>query len=169
VGRRLVPALQQFFKEYGRSLRLEFEPGKFLVSQSGTFFCTVNVIKQTTATVFAGVNTGLNHFIRPMFYDSYHHIVNVSNPGGRQRLYTVVGYICETDTFAWDRPLEEIKEGDTLAFLNAGAYLYTMSSNYNGRPRPAEVLILNGEHHLISKRESLKDLLRNQMDVKALS
>ena len=169
VGRRLVPALQEFFGTYGRKLRLEFEPGKFLVSQSGTFLCSVNVIKQTTATVFAGVNTGLNHFIRPMFYDSYHHIVNVSNPEGKQRLYTVVGYICETDTFAWDRPLEEVREGDTLAFLNAGAYLYTMSSNYNGRPRPAEVLILNGKHHLITQRETLDDLLKNQIEVKELA
>ncbi len=165
LGAKMAKLFNNFCKEYGRDLTLEFEPGKFLVSESGYFFCTTNVIKQTTATVFAGVDTGLNHFIRPMFYDAYHHILNASNPEGIERIYTVVGYICETDTFAWDRRINEIREGDVLCFLNAGAYLYTMSSNYNSRLRPAEVLIHQGKAQLISKRENLDDLLKNQVEI----
>jgi diaminopimelate decarboxylase len=125
----------------------------------------VNVIKQTTATVFAGVDSGLNHLIRPMLYGSYHHIVNASNPEGTQRIYTVVGYICETDTFGWDRKLHEVREGDILAFLNAGAYGFTMASNYNSRFRPAEVLVHNGAAHIIRHRETMDDLLRNQVEL----
>ena len=165
LGAKMTKMFQQFCKEYGRDLEIEFEPGKFLVSEAGHFFCTVNVIKQTTATVFAGVDTGLNHLIRPMLYDSYHHIENISNMEGRSRVYTVVGYICETDTFASDRQIREITEGDVLCFHNAGAYCYTMSNNYNSRFRPAEVLVHNGKHHLISRRQTLDDLLRNQVEI----
>jgi diaminopimelate decarboxylase len=123
----------------------------------------VNVIKQTTSTVFAGVDSGFNHLIRPMFYDSYHHIQNISNPEGKFRYYSVVGYICETDTFASNRPISEIREGDVLSFKNAGAYSYTMASNYNSRYRPAEVLVRNGEPFLIRKRETFEDLIQNQI------
>ncbi|HMS52290.1 MAG TPA: diaminopimelate decarboxylase, partial [Chitinophagales bacterium] len=132
------------------------------VSESGVFLAPVNVIKQTTATVFAGVNSGFNHLIRPMFYDAYHRIENLSNPQGASRIYTIVGYICETDTFGWDRQMAEIREGDVLAFYNAGAYGYEMAMNYNARPRPAEVLLLNGQAHLIRRRETLDDLLQLQ-------
>jgi diaminopimelate decarboxylase len=142
-----------------------FEPGKYLVSESGTFLTRVNVIKQTTATVFAGIDSGLNHLIRPMLYNSYHHITNVSNPTGTPRIYTVVGYICETNTFGWDRTLNEVRVGDVLAFANAGAYGFMMSSNYNSRYRPAEVLVHNGRAHLIRRRETLDDQLRTQIDV----
>jgi diaminopimelate decarboxylase len=135
------------------------------VSESGTFLTRVNVIKQTTATVFAGIDSGLNHLIRPMLYNSYHHITNVSNPTGTPRIYTVVGYICETDTFGWDRTLNEVRVGDVLAFANAGAYGFMMSSNYNSRYRPAEVLVHNGRAHLIRRRETLDDQLRTQIDV----
>ncbi len=165
LGSKMTALFSKFCKEYGRELEIEFEPGKFLVSESGYFFTKVNVIKQTTATVFAGVDTGLNHMIRPMFYDAYHHIENVSNPSGRQRIYTVVGYICETDTFANDRQIAEIKEGDILCFRNAGAYCYTMSNNYNSRFKPAEVLIHNGKAQLITKRQELEDILRNQIEI----
>ncbi|MCF8278213.1 MAG: diaminopimelate decarboxylase [Flavobacteriales bacterium] len=165
LGEQLSEQFKEFCKEYGRDLELAFEPGKFLVSESGTFLCKVNVIKQTTATVFAGVDTGFNHFIRPMFYDSYHHITNVSNPDGPERIYTVVGYICETDTFAWDRKINEINEGDILAFQNAGAYVFAMSSNYNSRLKPAEVLLVDGKPYLVSRRQTLDDLLVNQVDV----
>ncbi len=169
LGARLTVAFKKFCKKYGRDLELWFEPGKFLVSQSGTFLVKVNVIKQTTATVFVGVDSGMNHLIRPMFYNAYHHITNVSNPEGIQRIYTIVGYICETDTFAYDRKLSEVGEGDILAFQNAGAYAFTMSSNYNSRFRPAEVMVMNGNDYLIRKRENIDDLLRNQVEVAELS
>lgn len=148
-----------------RPVEVWFEPGKFLVSESGTLLARVNVLKQTTATVFAGVDTGLNHLIRPMLYNAYHHITNVSNPTGTPRVYTVVGYICETDTFGWDRKIAEIREGDVLAFANAGAYGITMASNYNSRLRPAEVLIHNGKASLIRRRETLDDVLSTEIDV----
>ncbi|MFA9213960.1 MAG: diaminopimelate decarboxylase [Candidatus Methylacidiphilales bacterium] len=163
LGKSLSNRFNEFCKEYGKELELWFEPGKFLVSESGYFLVKANVIKQTTATVFVGVNSGLNHLIRPMLYDSYHHIVNLSNPAGKERIYTVVGYICETDTFAWDRKLNEVSEGDILCFLNAGAYGITMSSNYNARYRPAEVLIYNNQAHLIRKRETMADITRNEV------
>ena len=123
------------------------------------------MLKQTTATVFVGVDSGLNHLIRPMLYNSYHHILNISNPEGKQRIYTVVGYICETDTFGWDRKIAEVKEGDIIAFRNAGAYGFTMSSNYNSRFRPAEVMIKDGKDYLIRQRETIEDILRNQVEI----
>ncbi|MBN2481419.1 MAG: diaminopimelate decarboxylase [Bacteroidales bacterium] len=163
LGKDLTKRFRKFCREYGKELALVFEPGKFLVSEAGYFFARVNVIKQTLSTVFAGLNTGLNHLIRPMFYDAHHQIINISNPKGRMRIYTVVGYICETDTFGWDRAISDIREGDYLAFLNAGAYCFTMASNYNSRLRPPEVLIHEGRDYLIRERESLDDLLKNQI------
>ena len=163
LGTQLSEKFKDFCKEYGKELELWFEPGKYLVSEAGTFLAKVNVVKHTTATVFAGIDSGFNHLIRPMFYNAYQHIVNASNPNGVERIYTVSGYICETDNFAWDRKISEIKEGDILAIHNAGAYGFEMSSNYNSRPRPPEVLIINGEDHLIRKREELDDNLRNQI------
>ena len=163
-GKSLTKRFNKFCHEYGRDLTLIFEPGKFLVSEAGYFLARVNVIKQTTATVFAGLDTGMNHFIRPMFYDAYHQIINVSNPLGKKtRIYTVVGYICETDTFGWNRKITEISEGDILAFKNAGAYCFAMSSNYNSRYRPAEVMVHKQRDYLIRKREGLEDLTRNQL------
>lgn len=163
LGEQLTQRFNEFCKEYGKDLALVFEPGKFLVSDSGYFLSKVNVVKQTTSTVFAGIDSGFNHLIRPMFYNSYHHIENISNPDGKARFYSVVGYICETDTFANNRKISEIKEGDILAFRNAGAYCFSMSSNYNSRYRPAEVLVYNGETHLIRERETFKDLIKNQV------
>ncbi len=163
LGKDLTRVFKKFCKEYGRELTLVFEPGKFLVSEAGYFFARVNVVKQTLSTVFAGLDTGLNHLIRPMFYDAYHQIINVSNPKGKLRIYTVVGYICETDTFGWNRKINDIREGDYLVFLNAGAYCFTMASNYNSRLRPPEVLIHEGKDYLIRKRETLDDLLKNQV------
>jgi len=165
LGEKLGNHFNEFCKEYGKDLTLMFEPGKFLVSEAGYFFARVNVIKQTTATVFAGLDTGFNHLIRPMFYDAYHQIVNVSQPGNNPRIYTVVGYICETDTFGWDRKIQEISEGDILGFYNAGAYCYSMASNYNSRLKPAEVIIYQGKDYLASKREEIDDLLKNYVEV----
>ncbi|TNE29027.1 MAG: diaminopimelate decarboxylase [Bacteroidetes bacterium] len=165
LGENMCGIFNEFCENYGRELELIFEPGKFLVSEAGTFLTTSQVIKQTTSTVFVGVDSGLNHFIRPMFYDSYHHIDNLSNPDGKQRIYSVVGYICETDTFAWDRPLPEVRQGDILAFRNAGAYVMSMASNYNSRLLPAEVMYINGEYRLIRRRQELNDLLRDQIEI----
>lgn len=168
LGEKISQRFNQFCKEANKDITLMFEPGKFLVSQAGYFFARTNVVKQTTSTVFVGLDTGLNHFIRPMFYDAFHQIVNVTNPVDRQRLYTVVGYICETDTFANNRRITEIIEGDIVCFYNAGAYCATMASNYNSRFRPAEVMIYEGKDYLIKERESFDDLLRNQVDVEIL-
>lgn len=167
LGDKLAERFNNFCKDYGKELELWFEPGKFLVSEAGIFLAKVNVVKQTTATVFAGIDSGFNHLLRPMFYNAYHHIVNISNPaaGGVERIYTVAGYICETDIFAYDRKINEIKEGDVLAIQNAGAYGFEMSSNYNSRLRPPEVMIHNGKDHLIRKREVLDDTLKNQVMV----
>lgn len=162
LGNRLTERFLEFENNYGRPLTLAFEPGKFLASESGYFLAKVNVVKQTTSTVFAGIDSGFNHMIRPMLYGSYHHITNLSNPDGKLRFYSVVGYICETDTFANNRRITEITEGDILCFNNAGAYCYQMASNYNSRFRPAEVLWYQGEAHLIRERENMQDLLRLQ-------
>lgn len=162
LGKQLSERFNNFCKEYGRALTLMFEPGKFLVSEAGYFLAKVNVIKQTTSTVFAGIDSGLNHLIRPMFYDAYHHIENLSNPKGRERYYSIVGYICETDTFGTNRKINEIAENDILCFHNAGAYCFSMASNYNSRYRPAEVMLYNGKDYLIRKRETFEDLIRNQ-------
>ncbi|MBS3992637.1 MAG: diaminopimelate decarboxylase [Bacteroidetes bacterium] len=166
LGEKLSERFNEFCKEYGKELTLMFEPGKFLVSESGYFLASVNVIKQTTSTVFAGIDSGFNHLIRPMFYDSYHDIVNISNPDGKNRYYTVVGYICETDTFASNRPIHEIHEGDILCFKNAGAYCFSMASNYNSRYKPAEVLVHKNHDYLIRSRETIEDILKNQVEVK---
>lgn len=162
-GKKLTKRFLAFEKEYGRELTLAFEPGKFLVSEAGYFLTKVNVVKQTTSTVFAGVDSGFNHLIRPMLYGAQHHIENISNPNGKERFYSVVGYICETDTFASNRRIAEITEGDILCFKNAGAYCFSMASNYNSRVKPAEVLWHNGEAHLIRQRETFEDILKNQV------
>lgn len=165
LGKKLSARFNEFCKAYGKDLTLAFEPGKFLVSESGSFLTQVNAVKQTTSTVFAQVDSGFNHLIRPMLYGSHHDIVNLSNPEGRERFYTVVGYICETDTFGNNRRINEINETDILCFKNAGAYCFSMASNYNSRYRPAEVLWYNDKAHLIRKRETFDDIMHNQIEV----
>ena len=163
LGDKLTERFLQFCETYGSKIKLVFEPGKFLVSQAGYFLVKVNAIKQTTSNVFAQVDSGFNHLIRPMLYGSHHEIINISNPDGKERFYNVVGYICETDTFGSNRKIAEISEGDILAFKNAGAYCFSMTSNYNSRFRPAEILWYNNNAHIIRKRETLKDLIHNQV------
>ncbi len=163
LGQKLGERFQSFCKDYGKEITLAFEPGKFLVSEAGYFLTQVNVVKQTTSTVFAQVNSGFNHLIRPMLYGSQHHIENISNPNGRERFYSVVGYICETDTFANNRRINEISEGDLLCFHNAGAYCFSMASNYNSRYRPAEIFWHQGDAKLIRRAEEFDDLLHNQV------
>ncbi len=161
LAKKVVKAFQG--QDSTRHLEIWFEPGKFLVSECGYLVTTVNVLKETPATTFAGVDSGFNHLVRPMFYDAYHRIDNISNPGGPEKEYTVTGYICETDTFAWNRPIPEIREGDLLAFYNAGAYGFEMSSNYNSRFKPAEVMVEKGIARLIRERSKFDDLLRGQV------
>lgn len=163
LGEKLSARFADFCNDYGRELTLMFEPGKFLVSEAGLFFARCTAVKQTTSAIFIGLDTGFNHLIRPMFYNAYHHIVNVTEPTFKPRIYTVVGNICETDTFAVDRRIAETVEGDVLCFYNAGAYGWMMSSNYNSRPRPAEVLLTGGQAHLIRRRETIQDLLHTQI------
>ena len=163
----LAEKVQEAFANHpnpnGKHLQVWFEPGKFLVSAAGYFITQVNVIKETTSTTFVGLNTGFNHLIRPMFYDSYHQIENISNPTGTTKEYSIVGNICETDTFAWNRQLNEVREDDYLVFYNAGAYGFEMSSNFNSRLKPAEVLVKDGKAQLIRKRDEFDDLLKNQV------
>lgn len=163
LGQRLTTLCHDEMKQRGSNFHVCLEPGKYLVSEAGMLLVRVNVVKKTPATTFAGVDSGLNHLLRPMFYKAHHDITNLSNPHGAVHPYSVAGYICETDNFAWDREITEVREGDVLALHNAGAYGITMASNYNSRPRPAEVLILNSEAHLIRRRETLEDLLRTQI------
>lgn len=166
IAKKLKAYLNSHLFVNGKKYQLWFEPGKYLVSECGYFVTKVNVVKDNRHQVFVGVDSGLNHLIRPMMYDAYHHIVNISNPEGQERSYTVTGYICETDTFASDRLLHEVKEGDYCVFYNAGAYGFEMSSSYNSRYKPAEVLVKDGKSYLIRKPERFDDLLRNQVEAK---
>ena len=99
IGVRITESFQEFCKSYGRDLELWFEPGKYIVSECGKLLVSTNVVKQTTSTVFVGVNSGQNHLLRPMFYNAYHKIDNISNPNGDRKLYSIVGNICESDTY----------------------------------------------------------------------
>ncbi len=163
LAEKIAGSFSSHSTSVGKNLQVWFEPGKFLVSESGYFITKVNVVKETQAATFVSVDSGFNHLIRPMFYDAYHRIENISNPDGDEKNYSVVGNICETDTFAWNRKLTEVKEDDYLVFHNAGAYGFEMSSNFNSRFRPAEVLVKDGEAFLIRKREEFEDLLKNQV------
>ena len=165
LAEKVISAFSNHPYKNGKNLQVWFEPGKFLVSAAGNFITKVNVLKETSAADFVSVNSGFNHLIRPMFYDAYHHIENISNTEGPLKNYSVVGNICETDTFAWDRPLNQVREGDLLVFRNAGAYGFEMSSNFNSRFKPAEVMVMDGKFHLIRRRDQFDDLLRNQIDV----
>ena len=160
LGLQVSEVLKKHEIQYKRTFELWFEPGKFLVSQCGYFLVKANVIKHSPTRTFVGVNSGFNHLIRPMFYDAYHRITNISNPDGEIQTYNVVGNICETDTFAWDRDLNKVRPDDILLFSNAGAYGFEMSSRFNSRARPAEVIIENAELKLIRHRETFEDLLQ---------
>jgi diaminopimelate decarboxylase len=165
LGEKMKTAFSAFCRDYGKNLEIWFEPGKYLVSECGYLLVSANVVKPTPAAIFVGVNSGLNHLIRPMMYGAYHGMLNISNSKGSLKKYTVVGYICETDTFGTDIEMNEVREGDVIAIKNAGAYGFSMSSNYNSRFRPAEILVHNGEAKLIRKREIFDDLLRNQIEI----
>jgi diaminopimelate decarboxylase len=163
LARKIKEAFENHPVADNKKFQLWFEPGKYFVSECGYLVTQVTVLKDTGSIIFAAVNSGLNHLIRPMMYDAYHHVVNISNPAGNEKTYTVTGNICETDTFAANRNINEIREGDYLAFYNAGAYGYEMASNYNSRFKPAEVMVKEGVPSLIRKRDEMTDLLRNQV------
>ena len=163
LGKMLGETVDNFNKKTGKQLEIRVEPGKFLVSEAGYLITTTNVVKETPAVTFIGINSGLNHLIRPMMYDAWHEIENISNPDGPLKQYTIAGNICETDNFGTDRMLNEVREGDLIVIRNAGAYGYTMASQYNSRPRPAEVMVHEGRAHLIRRRDTLEDLLNGQI------
>ena len=162
LGKKLGDKFVEFNSKRKNKIRMHLEPGKFLVSECGYFLTKVNYVNNRINKNFIHVNSGLNHFVRPMFYGSKHSIENISSNSNEIKNYSVVGYICETDTFSENVNLNKTNEGDILCFKNAGAYCFSMSSNYNSRFRPPEVLVSNNEIKLIRKRESFKDLIRNQ-------
>ena len=147
------------------NLKIILEPGKFLVGESGYFLTKVNYVKKTPNKVFIQLNSGFNHFIRPIFYDSYHEIINITNPNDKEYEYDVVGYICEQDNFALKRKISNVRKGDILCFKNAGAYCSSMSSNYNSRIKPAEVCIWENKLIKIKEKEDLNNILNGQIDI----
>ena len=166
LGEQLNPIFEDFCKEYGTDIELWFEPGRFLICEAGILFTECNMVKENGGTSFVGINSGFNQLIRPMFYNAYHEIVNISNFKGAEKQYTVVGNVCEIDNFAINRTINEVNEKDIIAIKTAGAYGYSMASNYNSRFRPAEILIKNNTAHLIRKRDSFEDLIKNQIVIK---
>ncbi len=166
LGKQLNPIFNDFCKEYGTDIELWFEPGRFLICEAGILFTECNMVKKNGGTSFVGINSGFNQLIRPMFYNAYHEIVNISNLKGVEKQYTVVGNVCEIDNFAINRTINEVNEKDIIAIKTAGAYGYSMASNYNSRFRPAEILIKNNTAHLIRKRDSFEDLIKNQIVIK---
>ena len=159
----IIPVFKEKIKALGISPKLILEPGRFIVGDTTILLTRVNTMKKA-AKNFVGVDAGFNLLVRPTMYDSYHHAV-VANKAGSpaQESYTIVGPICETgDIFAKDRMLPHIEKGDIIALLDAGAYGFSMSSQYNGRPRCAEVLVNDGEADIIRTREDVQDLMGRQ-------
>ena len=162
MGKKIAGLFSRFCRTYGREMRLIFEPGKFLTAQAGTLLVEVNTIKQNRTRTICGTNSGFPQLIRPMFYGAYHHIENISNPGGSPQKYDICGNICETgDLFAKDRKVSDIREGDILAIQDAGAYCYAMGGVYNLRPMPAEIIIDGNDFYLSRKRQSPDELVRS--------
>ena len=163
-GRKISQRFRRFCEEIGRPLTMVVEPGKYVVSAAGYLLMEVSAIRDGGSIPMAFVSSGFNHFLRPMNYGAYHHLINLSNPEGDVHHYDIVGYLCETDNFASNRPIHEIRKGDILCLMNAGAYGYTMASNYNTRPRPAEVLIADdGRTQLIRRAESFADIMQTDL------
>ena len=171
LGNKLDEIFEEFTKEYGKRLKFKVEPGRYIVAECGVLLGTVHAIKNNGENKYAGTDIGFNVLARPVMYDSHHDIevYRKSNEKceGSQPI-TVVGNICETgDIIAKNRMLPILKEGDILGILDAGAYGHVMSSNYNNRLRPAEVLIReNGDVVLIRKRDTLEDIVKNFISLK---
>jgi diaminopimelate decarboxylase len=145
-------------------LRVLLEPGRLLVGNAGVLLTRVQYLKQTEQKKFVIVDAGMNDLIRPALYQSYHEIVPVRQPAGNEREpVDVVGPVCESgDFFAQNRELPEMKEGDFVALMSAGAYGFAMASNYNSRPLPAEVLVSGNRFSLIRRRQTMEDLIRGE-------
>jgi diaminopimelate decarboxylase len=165
-GADVALRFDQFCQSIGKRVKLVLEPGKYLVSQAGYLLMETTSVREAGDTDMVYVQSGFNHFVRPMNYDAYHHILNLTHPDGVPNTYDVVGNLCETDTFALGRQLNTVQPGDVLCLCNAGAYGYTMSSNYNGRTKPAEVLWQNGTGTLIRRAETIEDLLKTDLGYK---
>jgi diaminopimelate decarboxylase len=151
-------------EEYGLGEpELWVEPGRFLVAESGILLTRVTTVKKTPFRRFVGVDAGFNTLVRPAMYGAYHHILAAGRLDDPQEHYDVYGPLCESgDVFARDRSFPGVSEGDLLAIMDVGAYGFSMSSQYNSRPRPAEVIVKDGRHELVRERESFGDLLRGQ-------
>ncbi|TDI75375.1 MAG: diaminopimelate decarboxylase [Bacteroidetes bacterium] len=159
---KIINPLRSFREEHpSEDLTFVFEPGRFIVAESGTLLVQVNTVKNSNGQIFAGVDSGMGHLLRPAMYDAYHAIFNLSNPDGELHPYQVVGNICESaDFFARDRMIQTIRVGDILAIMDAGAYGRSMSTEYNLRPAPSEVIILNDNSvELVTARESANQMI----------
>lgn len=171
-GEKVSKVFTEFCKNYGKELYMYFEPGKFVVAESGYLIIQVNTIKNNRGRLIAGTNSGFNHLIRPLLYGSYHHIENLTNPNGKKYLYDVCGNICESgDCFAEQRELPEIREGDLLVIKTAGAYCYSMGSIYNLRSMPSELLVIDDQEYLITKKLSssqIADLIIQNSNLQGL-
>ena len=170
LSEKMTEKFKKFTKNYGHDLQMKIEPGRLLVGPSGTLLATVTNITDTPKYRFVGVDTGFNHLIRPTMYGAYHKIINASSNSSVDKDVVVVGNICESGDIL-SKSGEEIKRnlpspklGERIAFLDAGAYGFSMSSQYNLRPRPAEVLVNNGQSRLIRRAESFEDLTQSIVD-----
>ena len=165
IGKILKTEYDKFCDSIGKKIKIWFEPGRYLLSESGFLLARAVVLKTNGFINFVGANTGFNHLLRPMMYDAYHEIINITNPEGKPEKYNIVGNLCEIDNIGTNRMLNRVRPDDIIMIKNAGAYGFSMSSNYNTRPKPAEVLIVNGKARLIRRRENFDDLIRNQIEL----
>ena len=165
IGKILKKEYDKFCVSIGKKIKIWFEPGRYLLSESGILLAKAVVLKTNGFINFVGTNTGFNHLLRPMMYDAYHQIINITNPDGELEKYNIVGNLCEIDNIGVHRTLNKVRQDDIIMIKNAGAYGFSMSSNYNTRPKPAEVLIINGKARLIRKRENFDDLIHNQIEL----
>jgi diaminopimelate decarboxylase len=170
LSQKMTRRFTEFRQSYGREISMKIEPGKLLVGPAGILLTTVTNITDTPKHRFVGVDSGFNHLLRPTLYGSYHKILNASRYTGDEEDVVVVGYICESgDIFSRsgdeiERKLPSPVIGERLAFLDAGAYGFSMSSQYNSRPRPAEVLVYQGQSRLIRRAETFEDLTQFFVD-----
>jgi diaminopimelate decarboxylase len=159
----IVPPLREL------GIRILVEPGRFLVGNAGVLLTRVLYIKETEQKKFAIIDAGMNDLIRPALYESYHQIVPVVQPSmsrNKTEKMDIVGPVCESgDFFAQDREMPELRPGDLLAVMSAGAYGFVMASNYNSRPLPAEALVRGDQVGLIRKRQTIEDLVGYEIDM----